>query len=201
VKVIANDQGKVTHMEYLKMELGEPDASGRRRPVPIEGSETLLPLDTIITAIGQQPDINFLKDEKEAKEMATTRWKTFDVHPKTLQSNIPYIFAAGDAQTGPQLVVDAIGGGRRAARSIHQYVSEEEVTVPSEALLKTFIPGTKLKKLDGIKRMPRATMEELPPKVRIKSFDEVDKVLTEKIALQETQRCLQCGNICYNPDS
>jgi len=200
VKVIANDQGKVTHLEYLKMELGEPDASGRRRPVPIEGSETLLQLDTIITAIGQQPDIDFLKDEKEAKEMATTRWKTFDVNSRTLQSNIPYIFAAGDAQTGPQLVVDAIGGGRRAARSIHQYVNEEEVHVASEALIKTLIPGTKLKHLDGIKKIPRATMEELSPKVRIKSFDEVDMVLTEKTALKETNRCLQCGNICYNPD-
>jgi len=200
VKVVANDEGHVTHMEYLKMELGAPDASGRRRPVPIEGSETLLPLDTIITAIGQQPDIGFLSDEKEAKDLKTTRWKTFDVDEKTLQGNIPYIFAAGDSQTGPQLVVDAIGGGRRAARSIHQYVMEEDVTAPPDALLKTFIPGTRFKHLDGIKKIPRAEMEELPAKVRIRSFDEVDQVLTEKVALRESNRCLQCGNLCYNPE-
>jgi len=200
VKVVADDNGKVTHMEYLKMELGEPDASGRRRPVPIEGSETLLPLDTIITAIGQQPDINFLTDEKEAKDLKTTRWKTFDVDEKTLQGNIPYIFSAGDAQTGPQLVVDAIGGGRRAARSIHQYITEQEVTAPPNALLKKFIPGTQFKHVDGIKKISRAEMEELPAKTRIQSFIEVDQVLKEDVAIRETKRCLQCGNICYNPD-
>jgi len=200
VKVVADNNGHVTHMEYLKMELGEPDASGRRRPVPIEGSETLLPLDTIITAIGQQPDIDFLKNEKEAKDLATTRWKTFDVDEKTLQANIPYIFSAGDSQTGPSLVVDAIGGGRRAARSIHLYINEEEVTPAPNALLKTFIPGTKFKHVDGIKKISRAEMEELPAKTRIKSFVEVDQVLKEDIALRETTRCLQCGNLCYNPD-
>ncbi|MBF0451334.1 MAG: FAD-dependent oxidoreductase [Candidatus Magnetomorum sp.] len=200
VRVVADEKGQVTHMEYLKMELGEPDASGRRRPVPVEGSETLLPLDTIITAIGQQPDIGFLKNEKDAKDLAITRWKTFDVDAKTLQGNIPYIFSAGDAQTGPSLVVDAIGGGRRAARSIHLYVTEQDVTPAPNALLKAFIPGTKFKYVDGIKKIQRAEMEELPPKTRIQSFIEVDQVLKEDVALRETKRCLQCGNLCYNPD-
>ena len=199
-KVVGDATGQVTHLEYLKMELGEPDASGRRRPVPIEGSETLMPVDTVITAIGQQPDPGFINDDDELKTIKLTRWKTFDVDPKTLQSNIPYIFAAGDAQTGPSLVVDAIGGGRRAARSIHLYITDQEVTAAPRALLKSFIPGTQMKELEGIEKRPRCGMEELPPDERIKSFIEVDQVITKEVAQTESDRCLQCGNFCYNPD-
>jgi formate dehydrogenase (NADP+) beta subunit len=74
------------------MELGEPDASGRRRPVPVEGSETILPVDMIISAIGQQPDLDFL--EKEAGKAAITRWNTFDNDPELLQTSLPYILPA-----------------------------------------------------------------------------------------------------------
>ena len=99
------------------MELGEPDASGRRRPVPIEGSESLIETDMVITAIGQSPDISFIETmQQQLAELKTTRWNTFDVDPATLQSSIPYLFAAGDAATGPSLVVDAIGGGPTGRR-------------------------------------------------------------------------------------
>ncbi|CAN2041108.1 formate dehydrogenase (NADP+) beta subunit [Candidatus Magnetomoraceae bacterium gMMP-15] len=199
-RVIGDKDGKVTHLEFLKMELGEPDASGRRRPVPIEGSETLLQVDTLITAIGQQPDPSFVKEGGRLEELKLTRWKTFDVDEKTLQSNIPYIFSAGDSQTGPALVVDAIGGGRRAARSIHLYITGQEVTPPPDALLKKLIPESIFKSVPGIRKIPRAEMEELTPKERIKSFIEVDQVLKEDVALNESSRCLQCGIYCYNPD-
>ncbi|MBN2420371.1 MAG: RnfABCDGE type electron transport complex subunit B, partial [Deltaproteobacteria bacterium] len=128
MSVRGDKDGKVTHLEYQKMELGEPDASGRRRPVPVDGSETLLDVDMVITAIGQAPDISFTQETKEKlAELKTTRWSTFDVNRQTLQTSIPFIFAAGDAATGPSLVVEAIGGGRRAARSIHQYITGEKV--------------------------------------------------------------------------
>jgi NADPH-dependent glutamate synthase beta subunit-like oxidoreductase len=120
-RVRGNADGHVTHLEYLKMELGEPDASGRRRPVPIEGSETLIEADMLITAIGQSPDVSFTEGtHQRLAELKTTRWSTIEVNPDTLQTNIPYLFAAGDAATGPSLVVEAIGGGRRASRSIPQ---------------------------------------------------------------------------------
>ena len=184
------------------MELGEPDASGRRRPVPIEGSETQLQTDMVITAIGQSPDISFTETEQtRLNELETTRWNTIDVNADTLQSNIPYLFAAGDAATGPSLVVSAIGGGRRAARSIHQFVMGQEVVAEPNEIAGTPIPETLFDQVAGITRCTRAPMPELPVKERIKSFIEVDQVLTEEAARGESNRCLSCCLTCYNPDS
>ncbi|MFC1868036.1 FAD-dependent oxidoreductase [Thermodesulfobacteriota bacterium] len=191
--------GTVTHLEYQKMELGEPDASGRRRPVPIEGTETLLKTDMVITAIGQSPDISFTERTRQRlAELKTTRWDTFDVDPDTLRTSIPYLFAAGDAATGPSLVVEAIGGGRRAARSIHQYIMGEEVTAEPYELAKKLIPESMFDHVDGIEKTSRSGMVELPVAERIQSFVEVDQVLTEDAALAESKRCLFCGRLCYN---
>jgi NADPH-dependent glutamate synthase beta subunit-like oxidoreductase len=200
--VKGDEEGKVTHLEYLKMELGEPDRSGRRRPVPVEGSETLLQTDMIITAIGQSPDFSFTeRTHSRLAQLKTTRWSTVDVDPKTLQSNIPYVFAAGDAATGPSLVVEAIGGGRRAARSIHQFLMGEEVTDRPGELAKKLIPETVFDQVQGIERKPRCKMVELPVQARIHSFIEVDQVLTEDAALAESRRCLSCGRICYTTEA
>ena len=201
LSVKGDAEGNVMHLEYQKMELGEPDASGRRRPVPIKGSETLLKTDMVITAIGQSPDISFTeRTKKRLAELKTTRWNTIDVNPHTLQSNIPYLFAAGDAATGPSLVVEAIGGGRRAARSIHQYITGEKVMVEPKELSKKLIPESLFDQVIGIDRMPRSKMIELPVVERIQSFVEVDQVLTEEAALRESERCLFCGKFCYNID-
>jgi NADPH-dependent glutamate synthase beta subunit-like oxidoreductase len=201
VRVVGDENGRVTHLEYLKMELGEPDASGRRRPVPIEGSETLIQTDMVITAIGQSPEISFTEGIKEqVGELNTTRWNTFDVDPATLQSNIPYIFAAGDAATGPSLVVTAIGGGRRAARSIHQYVMGEQVSADPRELNKDLIAETIFDQVPGVVKSQRAPMPELPVKKRIDSFIEVDQVLTGEAAHGESSRCLNCCLTCYDPD-
>jgi len=116
-KVIGDEDGKVIGLEYLKMELGEPDASGRRRPVPVEGSETVLDIDMLITAIGQGPDVSFKENGKRMAELATTRWDTIDsANPETLQTNIPYIFTGGDSATGASLVVEGIGGGEKGSQ-------------------------------------------------------------------------------------
>jgi NADPH-dependent glutamate synthase beta subunit-like oxidoreductase len=108
-KVIGNEEGKVVGLEFLKMELGEPDASGRRRPVPIEGSETIMDIDMLITAIGQGPDVFFREESKKlVEDLEITRWSTIDSkNPVALQSSIPYIFTGGDAATGASLVVEA----------------------------------------------------------------------------------------------
>lgn len=201
VRVKGDDNGRVTHLEYLMMQLGEPDASGRRRPVPIEGSETLLETDMVITAIGQSPDVSFTERSHERlAELKTTRWNTIEVNPDTLQTNIPYLFAAGDAATGPSLVVDAIGGGRRAARSIHQYVMGQQVAAANRELGKDLISETLFDHVDGIIKNQRAPMPELPVDERICSFAEVDQVLTETAALGESSRCLACCLTCYDKD-
>lgn len=202
VRVVADDQGHTTHLEYLRMELGEPDASGRRRPVPVAGSETLLATDMVISAIGQAPDVSFTTAaEAPLNELKTTRWSTIDVNPATLQTNIPYLFAAGDAATGPALVVDAIGGGRRAARSIHQFVMGQPVTAEDLELNKQVMAETLFKQVTGIVPRARAEMVELPVAERIRSFTEVDQVLTEEAARAESDRCLYCCLTCYNPDA
>jgi NADPH-dependent glutamate synthase beta subunit-like oxidoreductase/Na+-translocating ferredoxin:NAD+ oxidoreductase RNF subunit RnfB len=201
-RVVGDQEGKVTHLEYLEMQLGEPDSSGRRRPVPIEGSETLIETDMVITAIGQSPEISFLEGiGGELKDLKTTRWNTFDVDSVTLQSNIPGLFAAGDAATGPSLVVEAIGGGRRAARSIHQYLMDEEVRGETEELSRKMIPGTVFEQVEGVIRKPRAPMPELEVEERIHSFIEVDQTLSEDAAKRESERCLHCCRLCYDSDA
>ncbi|MBF0225468.1 MAG: FAD-dependent oxidoreductase [Desulfobacterales bacterium] len=201
VKVHGDENGNVKQLEYITMKLGEPDASGRRRPVPVEGSETFIELDMIISAIGQGPDISFKKEGSRLADLTTTRWNTIGaVNPETLQSNIPYIFSAGDAYTGASLVVEAIGGGRRAARSIHLYLTGKEIEPVPNSLYKKYIPESIFKSVDGIKKNPRTPMPELPVEERIKSFEESDLVITEKDALNEANRCLTCCRICYNKD-
>lgn len=201
-RVIGNEAGNVIGLEYQKMELGEPDASGRRRPVPIEGSETIMDIDMLITAIGQGPDV-FFKDESKRldKDLNITRWNTIDsADPVALQSSIPYIFTGGDAATGADLVVSAIGGGRRAARSIHMYLTGQDITPPPKTLFTNHIPETLFQSVPGITKLPRTKMPELPVDERIQSFDEADLVISEKDALYESNRCLECCLTCYNKD-
>lgn len=200
-RVIKDNQGRVKGIEYLQMELGEPDASGRRRPVPIEGSETIIDLDMLISAISQQPDIAFLEKEKDKENIAITRWSTFDNDAETLQCSLPYLFTGGDVATGPSLVVDAIGGGRRAARSIHQYLTGEQVKGSSKSLRKKHIPESLFKTVPGIKKKERTPMPELEVAERIHSMIEVDQVISEKDATYESRRCLKCCRLCYNYDN
>jgi NADPH-dependent glutamate synthase beta subunit-like oxidoreductase/NAD-dependent dihydropyrimidine dehydrogenase PreA subunit len=200
VRLIGDEGGHVRQLEYLKMELGEPDASGRRRPVPVEGSETLLEVDMVISAIGQGPDLGFRENDSELADLKITRWSTIDGDPETLQSNIPFVFAAGDAYTGASLVIEAIGGGRRAARAIHQYLCGQEVVPVPQSLRKKHIPESLFQTVPGVSSIRRTPMPELPVGERIRSFVESDLVITEADAIHESHRCLNCCRICYNPD-
>jgi NADPH-dependent glutamate synthase beta subunit-like oxidoreductase/NAD-dependent dihydropyrimidine dehydrogenase PreA subunit len=200
-QVIDDGQGHVAGLEYLQMELGEPDASGRRRPVPVEGSETVLDVDMVISAISQQPDISFLEKEPERENIETTRWNTFDNDPEILQCSLPYLFTGGDVATGPSLVVDAIGGGRRAARSIHQYITGEEIQSSPRSLRKRHIPESLFKTVPGIEPSKRTPMPELEVAARITSMVEVDQVISEADAKHESNRCLNCCRICYDKDA
>jgi NADPH-dependent glutamate synthase beta subunit-like oxidoreductase len=200
VKVIADQNNRVSRLEYLRMELGEPDASGRRRPVPVKGSETCIDADMIISAIGQGPDVSFINDDELIKELKITRWSTIDADPETLQSSIPYVFAAGDAFTGASLVIEAIGGGRRAARAIHLYLAGEEVTPVPKSLRKRHIRESLFTSVEGVVRSKRTPMPELPVNERVVSFVESDLVISESDAIYESERCLNCCRICYDKD-
>jgi formate dehydrogenase (NADP+) beta subunit len=112
---VVGENGKMTGLKCLRMELGEPDASGRRRPVPIEGSEFVIEAETLIPAIGQRPDLSFVP---EATGLNITRWNTFTVDKDTFMTNVPGVFSAGDVETGPDIAIRACAGGKKAAAGI-----------------------------------------------------------------------------------
>ncbi len=118
-KFLGNDRGEAAAVELVKMELSEPDESGRRRPVIVQGSEYTIPADAIVIAIGYNADQEFAEDAP----IETDRWGLVKVDTRTGQTNIPYIFAGGDVVNGADLVVTAIRDGKRAATWVHQYLS------------------------------------------------------------------------------
>jgi NADPH-dependent glutamate synthase beta subunit-like oxidoreductase len=119
---VISDGGRATGLRCVRMELGPPDASGRRRPIPIEGSEHDMPCDMIIPAIGQVSDLAFLREDSGIER---TKWNTIKVDDKTQATSREGIFAGGDCVTGPWIAIGAIADGKRAAQSINQYLKEE----------------------------------------------------------------------------
>lgn len=116
---ILGENGRVTGMECVRMELGKLDASGRRRPVPVEGSEFLVEADVIIPSISQRPDISFLSEDHG---LEISRWESFVVNSATGATNVPGIFAGGDDVTGPSTVIEAVAAGHTAATGIAEYL-------------------------------------------------------------------------------
>jgi len=128
-KRVIGENGKVTGIECTRMELGEPDASGRRRPIEIKGSEFIVPCDAVIPAIGQEADLSFLT---EGSGVSVNKWNNIDVDPVTFATNIPGVFSGGDVVTGPQTVVKAVYAGKEAARSIDRYLRGEDIKAGRE---------------------------------------------------------------------
>ncbi len=191
------ENGHITGMEILQMELGEPDPSGRRRPVPIPGSEKIVPCDLAIEAVGQFPDMNFLP--KAGAEVATTSWNTIEAPETTLQTDLPFVFTAGDCYTGPGLVVEAVAGGRYAARSIHYYL--EDGTIPAiQDRQKDFIPGSLHDSIAGITERPKVHEPVVTLADRLGTFKEVEGTIDRQDAQYESGRCLNCGVFCYNSE-
>jgi len=129
VRIIGDDDGRVRAIECIKMELGEPDDSGRRRPVPIKGSEFIMECDTVIPALGNRPNPLISMTTPDLK---TTRWGTLDCDPDTLETSKKGVFAGGDIVTGAATVISAMGAGKIAAASIHEYITTGKVTKPQK---------------------------------------------------------------------
>ncbi|UCC97589.1 MAG: NADPH-dependent glutamate synthase [Phycisphaerales bacterium] len=119
-RVIGDDRHRVVAMECIKMELGEPDDSGRRRPIPVEGSEFIMELDTVIVAIGNKPNPLI---PQTMPELETTRWGTIVVDESTMATSVPGVYAGGDIVSGAATVILAMGQGRIAAASMHKYLN------------------------------------------------------------------------------
>jgi heterodisulfide reductase subunit A len=188
VKVLG--KGNVSGLRCQRMKLGEPDASGRPRPIPIEGSEFDLPCDDLIVTIGQIPDTASLG---ESLGLDVTSWGTLQADPLTLETNVPGVFAGGDCVTGPDVVVTAMAAGKKAAISIHRWLNKldlrggREMEGPLDTWVTTDTKGYTTKKRVSV---PTIELE------RRRSFDEVHTGYTEELAKAEAERCLACAECC-----
>jgi formate dehydrogenase beta subunit len=170
----------------VRMELGEPDASGRRRPVPVEGSEFSEEFDTLISAIGQAPQTpgDF--------RVHTGRGSTIEVDTATLGTNRRGVFAGGDAVTGPATVVEALAAGRLAARRIDDYLQHRYPSVAKggpKTLTGDLVPKT----VEMIRKIGRVEAPLLSAEARIKEFEPIELVYDWETAVNEARRCLRCG--------
>lgn len=188
VKVLT-ENGKIQAIECLRMELGEPDKSGRRRPLPIKGSEFKMELDTLIPAIGEFPDLSFLTDNTK---LNISKRGAIVADKETLQTSRKGIFAGGDVVTGPSTVVEAMAAGKRAAESIEKYLEglplAKEYTLTRPSL---YVEPVELSE-EEIEEARRPKMPILPSEERKNNFKEVELGFDEALAVKEARRCLRC---------
>lgn len=197
VKIVA-ENGKVTGLECVRMELGEPDDSGRRKPSPVEGSNFVIECDAVIPAIGQTCQVDCLLPE-DSKKLELTRWKTLVVDGLSFQSGEDHIFGGGDCITGPATLIQALAAGKQAAKYIDRYLDKGYCQADREDLMQDFFsnlnlfyPNEKMPYQGMTEKMEPPSME---PEQRIKSFVEVVSGLTEAEALFEASRCMRCYRI------
>ncbi len=193
VRIIGKD-GKVSAIECLRMELGEPDASGRRRPVPVKGSEFKIAVDAIVPAIGQANELSFISKESG---VAINKWNNIDTDAVTFATSVPGIFAGGDVVTGPATAVKAINAGKEAAISIDLYLKGEDIQAGrAHDWTKGLADQADTKNVKKVKRIHYPLMDS---EERRTNFKEVGLGFTEEQAKAEAARCLSCGicSECY----
>ncbi len=192
---VLEKDGRASGLKVTTMELGEPDASGRRRPIPVEGSEEEIPYDLIIAAIGQKPDLSCVEGELDQPE--GTKWSTFVYDEKVMTTTVEGVFTAGDCAFGPDTVIRAIGEGKKAALAIDLFVSGVKVELKKEYV---HTRGW-LEDLDMADYSPRfvhkrrALETTHPAEVRMANsgYDPINIGIGEAQALAESSRCIECG--------
>jgi len=180
---VLTENDRVTGIECIRMELGEPDDSGRRRPVPIKGSEFNMEVDNVIMAIGQVVDKTMLP-----KELEYTSGGTLTADPVTLQTNVEGVFAGGDVFSGPADIIRAIAAGKEAAISIDRYLRRVDLKEERPAPLERVKEVSK----EGVEIKSRQSMPVLESGER-QGFAEVELGFDENTAIEEAKRCLNCG--------
>jgi len=190
VRIITKD-GRLAGLECQRNKLGEPDASGRRRPVPIEGSEYVAPLDTLVVAISEGSDIDCISVAGSMEIETDPKASTVKVDMETLCTNRPGVFAGGDLVTGPNTIVEAIAAGKKASVMIDRYIKGEELKQPRTVRLpdKYIEPIEGSAELAGTARVdtPRASVQW-----RKRGFAEVEMSLSVEEATREACRCMRC---------
>jgi heterodisulfide reductase subunit A2 len=192
------ENGHLLSMDCILMELGEPDESGRRRPVPMKGSEFSIPVDSVITALGQAVQTSFL----EGLGVAMTKSNIIEVDPYTGLTNIEGVFAGGDVSTGPAYVVDAIAAGQKSASSVSRYLKGEPMGAVHEKRKPEQLTEAETAQLkEKIAPAKRIHMPEVNVEERVNNFGEVALGYTPEDAMAEASRCIagkiegciQCG--------
>jgi heterodisulfide reductase subunit A-like polyferredoxin len=189
-EVLVTD-GQVTGLRCIRMELGEPDSSGRRRPIPMPGSEYELEIDQLIPAIGQRPDLSSIED---VIGLEFSRWGTTDVDAITYATGREGVFAGGDLQTGPWVAIGAIAAGQEAAESIVRYLDGADMAAgrePVKAVDPVYRPVPENEPVEARYKMP-----ELPASERSGNFKEVELGYEEGDGRAEASRCINCGYCC-----
>jgi heterodisulfide reductase subunit A-like polyferredoxin len=182
------DHGKLKEVVCQKMKLGEPDASSRRKPIPIEGSEFKIQADMAIVAIGNAPTTSIFKDELELSLDGSVKSDS-----ETLQTSLSYVFAGGDAVLGPSSIVQAMGQGRRAAFYIDRMLRGEALNVPFGDQLQVIDKKDVLDSTKNWEPVAPVIVPELPPDKRIRNFETYEFTLSEEMARWEANRCLNCA--------
>ncbi|MDD3878776.1 MAG: FAD-dependent oxidoreductase [Syntrophomonas sp.] len=181
---ILEEDGRVAAIRMQKMQLGEPDASGRRRPEPT-GEEEIIAVDTVIAAIGQQVDRGGLE------KLELSRWNTIASDPLSFMSSMEGVFAGGDGVTGPGIAIEAIAQGRKAAQAMNAYLQGEKL--PDNYSPYRMSREVRAEDLAGIEKEARIEPPSISPERRVRSFAEVKAAFTPEEALREAGRCLECG--------
>jgi len=188
---ILTDNGRVKGMECIRMELGDYDESGRRRPIPVKGSEFVLDVDTVIPEIGYKPELTCLPNDKG---LEITRSGTLSADPISLATPIAGVFAAGDVVTGPSTIVQAMEKGYQAALSIDRYIKGQDLYENRvfRPMRRAGVPRDEVEgeEVEAIK--PRARMPYMGVGRRVRTFSEVNLGFGEETAIHEAKRCLRC---------
>ncbi|MBF0297671.1 MAG: FAD-dependent oxidoreductase [Oligoflexia bacterium] len=195
--VITDEAGQAKALKVNHMQLGDADSSGRRKPVPIPGSEQELAFDLIISAIGQDPDLTFLNNESDETKLNSTKWKTIVYDTKTMCTSVPGVFTAGDCAFGPDTVVRALGEGYQAAKAIHLYLGGNEIKFNEEyRISKGRI--AELNKEDFAPRFEhkkRAQEVIYPAEKRLSGdgYAAINVAMNNAKSVAEATRCIECG--------
>jgi NADPH-dependent glutamate synthase beta subunit-like oxidoreductase/formate hydrogenlyase subunit 6/NADH:ubiquinone oxidoreductase subunit I len=189
-KQVVVENGKVVGVEYQKTKPGEPDASGRRRPVPVEGSEFTISCNTVIPAIGQAVDLKVL-DEKSGVKW--TKWKTVQTNPHNFMTEREGVFAGGDCQMGAKTIIEGVAQGKLGARSINSFLMGDDMT---EVARRLELEERKPDLFDIVPYKPvepKVKMPMLPYEERKRNFTLIESGYLQEQAEREAARCLQCA--------
>jgi formate dehydrogenase beta subunit len=214
-KIIVDDNEQVTGVECVRMAMGEPDASGRRRPEPVAGSEFIVECDTVIPAIGQDPDLSFIPPDLG---IDITKWNTVVTKyvplkgadgkglldgmgnplSRILITDLDGVFAGGDAEIGPLTVVACIGNAHRAARVIQRWLEEGKAYLTDDDLMEdilNYLPVyDKNEQVPWLDSANRAHQAEIHGRERAScgNYSEVELGFKDTQAVKEAERCLRC---------